>query len=60
MKGTEWGFRNDYPADRAALTATAIIGLNTTRRRVHTTLGIAMLVWSNALTLVEQGILGGW
>ena len=60
MKGTEWGFRTNNLVYWAALTATAIIGLSTTRRSVHTTLGIVMLVWFNALTLLDQGILGGW
>ena len=60
MKGTEWGFRTNNLVYSTALTATAIIGLSTTRRSVHTTLGIVMLVWFNALTLLDQGILGGW
>ena len=55
MKGTEWGFRTNNLVYWAALTATAIIGLSTTRRSVHTTLGIVMLVWFNALTLLDQG-----
>jgi hypothetical protein len=42
------------------LTVAAVIGLMTTRRFVHTTFGLVMLLWSNGLTFYDTGILGNW
>ena len=60
MKGANWGLRWSYLGHWVALAAAGVIGPTTTRRRVHLGLGIAMLVWSNALTFYDQAILGGW
>lgn len=60
MKGADWGFRLTYLLYWPALTAAGVIGLSTTRRSIHTGLGVAMLFWSNALSFYELAILGGW
>ena len=60
MKGTEWGFRTSYVTYWTALTVAAVIGLITTRRIVHTTFGLVILLWSNGLTFYDTGILGNW
>jgi hypothetical protein len=60
MKGAEWGLRWSYLSFWVALAAACVVGLITTRRSVHMSFGIAMLVWFNALTFYDQAILGGW
>ncbi|MCJ7453830.1 MAG: hypothetical protein MUO39_15370 [Steroidobacteraceae bacterium] len=60
MKGLEWGARSSYLSYWAAVLAGATIGLFSRRRRVHLAVGLVLLVWSNLLTVYEQGVLGGW
>lgn len=60
MKGTEWGFRTSYLTFWTALTAAFLIGLITTRRSVHTALGLVLLLWNNGLTFYENRLLGNW
>ena len=60
LKGTEWGFRTSYVTFWTALTAAYVIGLITTRRGVHTALGLVVLLWNNGLTFYENRILGNW
>jgi hypothetical protein len=38
----------------------AVTGLVTERRVIVMALGLILLVWSNFLTIYEQGVLGGW
>jgi hypothetical protein len=44
----------------SAVTVSAIIGLFTRRRSIIMAMGLLLLVWSNALTFYEQGVLGAW
>ena len=60
LKGFEWGARPSYLAYWAAITAAGVVGLSTTRRAVHTALGITLLVWNIIFTIYTQGVLGGW
>jgi multisubunit Na+/H+ antiporter MnhC subunit len=60
MKGWEWGLRQSYTWYALAVTACGIIGLLTTRRRVHIAMGLVLVAWSNGLTFYEQFVLGRW
>lgn len=60
LKGFDWGTRGTYVAYWSALTASAVIGLITERRRVLLALGLMLLLWCNGLTVYEQGVLGSW
>ena len=60
LKGVEWGSRFTGLTYWGAVTAAGITGLTTTRRGVHTALGIMLLLWSVALTFYENAVLGGW
>lgn len=60
LKGVEWGTRSTYLWYWTAVTAGAVIGLRATRRSIHMALGLTLLIASNAITLYEQGVLGGW
>jgi len=56
----EWGTRSTYIVYMSAVTVSAIIGLFTRRRGIIMAMGLLLLVWSNALTFCEQGVLGAW
>jgi hypothetical protein len=60
MKGAEWGLRPSYLPFFIATTAAGVIGLTTTRRRVHAGLGLTLLLWQIALNFTDTGILGHW
>lgn len=60
MKGMQWGARSTYLWYWAAVLAAAVIGLLTTRRKIHLASGLVLIVWSKLLTVYEQGVLGGW
>jgi hypothetical protein len=60
MKGWEWGIRQSYTWYWLVVTACAVIGLLSTRRRVHLAMGLLLFTWSNGLTFYEQFVLGGW
>jgi hypothetical protein len=60
MKGWEWGVRETYAWYWLAVSACAVTGILTTRRRVHLAMGLILLVWSNGLTFFEQFVLGRW
>lgn len=58
MKGLEWGLRAPYLWYWFALTIACAIGISTSRRFVHITLGSIFLVWANGLTFYELFVLG--
>lgn len=60
MKGWEWGARESYTWYWLAVTACAVIGLLSARRRVHLAMGLVLVTWSNFLTFYEQFVLGQW
>jgi hypothetical protein len=60
LKGVEWGSRFTGLTYCGAVTAAGIIGLTTTRRGVHTALGITLLLSNIALTFYDNAVLGGW
>jgi len=60
LKGAEWGTRLSYIFFWTAVTAGAVIGISTRRRSIHMTVGLVLLIWSNAITIYEQAVLGGW
>lgn len=60
MKGWEWGIRESYLWYWLAVVACGVIGLFSTRRRVHLAMGLVLVIWSNALTFYEQFVLGSW
>jgi|APFre7841882724_1041349.scaffolds.fasta_scaffold07111_2 hypothetical protein len=60
MKGWDWGIRQSYTWYWLVVTACAVIGLLSTRRRVHLAMGLLLFTWSNGLTFYEQFVLGGW
>jgi len=60
MKGWDWGFRESYTWYWSAVTIAGIVGLLTTRRRVHIATGLVLLIWSNVITFYEQYVLGKW
>lgn len=60
LKGFDWGMRSTYLWYWLTVTASAVIGLVTKRRIVVLALGLLLLIWSNLLTVYEQGVLGGW
>jgi len=60
LKGVEWGTRLSYLFYWTTVTAGAVIGLSTRRRSIHMAVGLVLLIWSNAITIYEQAVLGGW
>ena len=60
MKGSTWGLRPSFLIYWVALTAVAVAGLTNRRRSLHAALGIAMFLWSNALSFFETALLGAW
>ena len=58
MKGMDWGLRAPYLWYWVALTIACAIGISTSRRFVHITLGSIFLVWANGLTFYELFVLG--
>jgi len=60
FKGVDWGTRGTYLTYCFAVAVSAVTGLITRRRIVVMPLGLMLLVWSNLLTIYEQGVLGGW
>jgi hypothetical protein len=60
LKGADWGKRGTYLTYWSALTVSAVTGIVTERRIIMMALGLMLLLWSNVLTIYEQGVLGGW
>lgn len=60
LKGFDWGARSTYLWYWLPVTLSAVIGLVTERGIVVLVLGLMLQVWSNLLTVYEQGVLGGW
>jgi len=60
MKGWEWGLRESYGWYWLAVVTCGVIGLLSTRRRVHLAMGLLLFAWSNVLTFYEQFVLGRW
>ncbi len=60
LKGADWGTRGTYRTYWCAVAVSAVTGLVTERRIIVMALGLMLLLWSNALTIYEQGVLGGW
>jgi hypothetical protein len=60
LKGADWGTRGTYLTYWSALTVSAVTGIITERRIIMMALGLMLLLWSNVLTIYEQGVLGGW
>ena len=60
LKGFEWGARPGYVAYWLAVTGAAVLALNTSRRWVHMTLGITLLIYNVIFTFYDTPILGRW